>query len=84
MRTRDEIKAVLEAAFRAEFPTDTVDVSDGYNSNIHVVVVSRRFDQMADKEQTDLLWGIIDGTDLVEGEKALISLVLPSSPSLLK
>ena len=79
-RPRDEIKKVLEAAFRQEFPRDTVDISDGYQDNIHVLVVSRRFDDMSDAQQGDLMWGIIDGTDLNDAEKVLISLVLPLSP----
>jgi hypothetical protein len=84
MRTREEIKAVLESAIRAEFPNDTVDISDGYKDNIHVLVVSRRFDKMADEEQRDLLWGLIDQAGLDEGEKALISLALAVSPSMIK
>ena len=81
MRTREEIKAVLESAIRAEFPNDTVDISDGYKDNIHVLVVSRRFDKMTDEEQRDLLWGLIDQAGLDEGEKALISLAFPVSPA---
>ena len=84
MRTREEIKAVLESAIRAEFPNDTVDISDGYKDNIHVLVVSRRFDKMTDEEQRDLLWGLIDQAGLDEGEKALISLALAVSPSMIK
>ncbi|MBM4353707.1 MAG: hypothetical protein FJ109_07900 [Deltaproteobacteria bacterium] len=84
MRTRDQIKSVLEAAIRAEFPKDTVDISDGYKENIHVLVVSRRFDKMTDDEQRDLLWGLIDRAGLEEGEKALISLALAVSPSMIK
>ncbi len=38
MRPREEIKTVLESAIRAEFPNDTVDISDGYKDNIHVLV----------------------------------------------
>jgi hypothetical protein len=84
MRTRELIKSVLETAIRAEFPKDTVDISDGYKDNIHVLVVSRRFDKMTDDEQRDLLWGLIDRAGLDEGEKALISLALAVSPSMIK
>lgn len=84
MRDRSDIKRAIEQALRREFPTDTVDVSDGYRDNIHVVVVSRRFDTMADSDQVDLLWGLIEGAGLAEAEKALISLVMPASPSYLK
>ena len=85
LRDRTETKRILEKAFRSEFPTDTVDVSDGYESNIHILVVSRRFDKISsEREKQDLLWGIIDKTDLTDAEKQLISLVLPVSPALLK
>ena len=84
MRTRDEIKQVIEQALRKEFPTDTVDVSDGYKENIHVIVVSRRFDAMAERESTEYVWDLVSKSGLTEDEQALVSLVLPTSPSLLK
>jgi acid stress-induced BolA-like protein IbaG/YrbA len=84
MRPRDQIKQAIEQALRREFPTDTVDVSDGYKDNIHVLVVSRRFDPMEERTQQELLWSLIDGAGLAEDEKNLISLVMPTSPSLLK
>ena len=84
MRNKPEIKAILEQAFRAEFPNDTVDISDGYQNNIHVLVVSRRFDGMSEKDKQDALWQIIDGTDLTDAEKALISLIMPVSPAEVK
>jgi len=84
MRNRDQIKAVLDGAFRQEFPKDTVDLSDGYQNNIHVVVVSRRFDGMEEKAKQDLLWSVIDATDLTDAEKHLISLVHPVSPAEVK
>lgn len=36
MRTRTQIKAIIAERLRREFPTDTVDVSDGYQNNIPV------------------------------------------------
>lgn len=83
-RSRSDIKAVLESAFRMVFPSDTVDISDGYQHNIHVLVVSRRFDAMAEKDKQDALWQIIDGANLTEAEKATISLVMPVSPAEVK
>jgi hypothetical protein len=85
MRDRPKIKRILEDAFRKEFPNDTVDISDGYQNNIHILVVSRRFDAInAEKEKQDLLWEIIDKTNLNDAEKGLVSFVLPVSPALLK
>ena len=83
-RSRDEIKRVIEQAFRSQFPTDTADVSDGYRDNKDVMVVSRRFDGMSESDKQDLMWGIIDDTDLTQAEKVLISLVMPLSPSEVK
>ena len=83
-RPRAKLKSALEQALRQEFPHDTVDVSDGYQDNIHILVVSRRFDKMDEQQKQDLLWGVIDRIDLTEGEKALISLVMPLSPTEIK
>jgi acid stress-induced BolA-like protein IbaG/YrbA len=78
-RSRTQIKKILSEALRQEFPHDTVDVSDGYKENIHVVVVSRSFDEMGEREKQQVLWRVIDRTELTEEEKQLISLVYPVS-----
>ena len=83
-RSRNQVKQLLREAFRERFPHDTVDISDGYKENIHVVVVSREFDEMSDREKQELMWEIIDGTDLAEDEKTLVSLVYPVSPAEIK
>ncbi len=84
MRTREEIKKALELTFKQEFPTDTVDISDGYASNIHILVVSRRFDDMPDAIQRDMMWHLIGKAGLDESEKALISMTLALSPADIK
>jgi hypothetical protein len=84
VRSRNEVKRLVYEAFRKEFPEDTVDLSDGYKENIHVMVVSREFDRMREREKQDLMWKIIDSTDLSEDEKGLISLVFPVSPAEIK
>lgn len=83
-RSRDQVKRLIYQAFRKHFPEDTVDVSDGYKENIHVMVVSREFDRMREREKQDAMWKIIDQTDLSEDEKGLISLVFPVSPAEIK
>lgn len=83
-RSRSRIKQTIERAFRAEFPTDTVDISDGYRDNIHILIVSRRFDAMSEADKRDMMWTIIDETDLTDAEKSLISLVMPVSPAEIK
>ena len=83
-RSRDQVKQMLREAFRKRFPNDTVDISDGYKDNIHVMVVSREFDEMGEREKQELMWEIIDSTELAENEKTLISLVYPVSPAEIK
>jgi acid stress-induced BolA-like protein IbaG/YrbA len=78
------LKKKIEDILRKEFPGETVDVSDGYNDNIHVVVVSRKFDGMREKEKQELLWKPIDEGNLTDSEKVKISLILPYSPGDLK
>jgi len=83
-RNRDEVKRILATAYRKRFPNDTVDVSDGYGRNIHVLVVSRRFDDMDEQSKQDLMWEIVDETELTPHEKSLISLLMPVSPAAIK
>ena len=83
-RSQPDIKTILDKAFRNEFPKDTVDISDGYQKNIHVLIVSRRFDSMNEQEKTDCLCTIIDRTNLSDDEKRLISLTLALSPAEIK
>ena len=80
-RTREQVKQTLREAFREEFPEDTVDVSDGYADNIHVMVVSRRFDRLNERQKQDCLWTVVDRTNLTDAEKQLISLLYPVSPA---
>ena len=79
-----ELKTRIEAILRARFPGETVDVSDGHGENVHVIVVSRKFDGMREREKQDLLWSAIDQSTLTDGQKTLISMILPYSPADLK
>ena len=83
-RSREEIKADIEKALRVDFPHDTVDITDGYHDNIHVLVVSRRFDGKVNAYKDDWLWDIIKKSGLTEEEQKLISVVLPISPAEIK
>ena len=49
----------IERNLRPHFPHDTVDVSSGHHDNIHVVVVSRKFDNMSEKRKQEYLWELI-------------------------
>ena len=74
----------IEANLRRHFPRDTVDVSPGYHDNVHVLVVSRKFDRMSEKRKQDYLWELINSGDLTEEERTRISLILPLSPAEVK
>ena len=79
-----ELKKQIEDILRARFPSETVDVSDGHAENIHVIVVSRQFDGLREREKQDLLWSAIDQSALTDGQKTQISMILPYSPADLK
>ena len=79
-----QLKKKIENILGVQFPGETVDVSDGHGDNIHVIVVSRKFDGMREKEKQELLWGAIDKSNLSDAEKVKISLILPYSPGDLK
>jgi len=81
----EALKAKIRKLLRAEFPEDTVDVSNGYADNIHVIVVSNKFNELREREKQDMLWSIIiDKSDLSQAEKVKISMILPWSPQELK
>jgi len=52
---KKKVESVLKEGYFKD-PTDLVDVSDGPDGNIHVVVVSRKFDGRRMKEKHDLMW----------------------------
>lgn len=79
-----QLKTHIERILRGAFPSDTVDVSDGFQDNVHVVVVSRQFDGMREKEKQDMLWSLIESGGLTDVEKVKISMILPYSPGELK
>ena len=85
MPASSELKTKIENILHEKFPQrgETVDVSDGFGDNIHVIVVSRRFDHLREKEKQELLWGAID-SNLTDAEKVKISMILPYSPDDLK
>jgi len=75
---KDKVKQTFEKAIPRAF----VDISDGYRDNVHVVIVSRPFDGMTEREKDDYLWSIARPALLTEAER--ISLLLGYSPDQLK
>lgn len=79
------LKERIYEVLKNEFPTETVDVSDGYRNNIHIIVVSNKFDQYEDeKTKQEYLWAILEDAGLSEQELSNVSLLLPYSPKQLK
>jgi hypothetical protein len=78
--------AVLLSALRAQFPGEGnyVDVSDGYDDLIHVLVVSRIFDGMTEPARQDLVWEALEQAPLTRDQKRLVSLVVPLTPDQVK
>ncbi len=74
----------IRAAIKKEFPDDTVDVSPGYGDNVHVVIMSRKFDNMDEQQKQDYVWGLINSGGLTTEQKTRISLLLPLSPQEVK
>jgi len=58
-----------------------VDVSlSGISDNIHIIVVSRFFDDMKEKQKHDYIWDLIENSDLNREERLRISMVNVMSP----
>lgn len=73
---RERIKKSLERAIRIQFPRDTVDISDGYEDNIHILVTSRQFDNMSESHRHEIVGELIENANLTKREEGLISLVI--------
>jgi len=77
-----KIEEVLKKGYFAD-PKDLVDVSDGLDDNIHVVIVSRKFDGHRMKEKHDLIWSDLMN-QLKPEEWGRITLSIGVSPEELK
>ena len=75
---RQKIHDVLKRGYFKD-TDDLVDVSDGYEDNIHVVVVSRKFDGKRMKEKEDLIWSELT-QHLAPDEWGRVSLSVGVSP----
>ena len=78
----ESFKNKVSDIFRGAFPNGYVDVSEGYHHRLHVLVVSRDFDGLTEREKQARLWEVArhglkeDTTD--------ISLLIGYSPEELK
>jgi len=58
-----------------------VDVSlSGISDNIYIIVVSRFFDDMKEKQKHDYIWNIIENSNLSREERLRISMVTVMNP----
>jgi stress-induced morphogen len=82
VRLKHKIYDTLKKAY-FEDANDLVDVSDGPDDSIHLVIVSRKFDGRRMREKDDLIWSI-----LVKGlspeEWGKVSLSVGTSPEEIK
>lgn len=62
---------------------DLVDVSDGPEDSVHLVIVSRKFDGRRMKEKNDLIWSVLS-SQLQPEEWGKVSLSVGTSPDELK
>jgi acid stress-induced BolA-like protein IbaG/YrbA len=62
---------------------DLVDVSDGDEDNIHVVIVSRKFDRRRTREKEDVIWSELTNS-LAPEEWGKVSLSVGASPEEIK
>jgi len=82
IQLKQKIHDELKNAYFTD-PDDLVDVSDGPDDSIHVVIVSRKFDGRRIKEKNDLIWSVLT-QQLTAEEWGLISLSVGASPEEIK
>ena len=82
VQLKQKIHDSLKATYFID-PDDMVDVSDGPEDSIHLVVVSRKFDGRRMKEKNDLIWSILQDR-LAPEEWGKISLTIAVSPEDIK
>lgn len=82
---QDPLLVRIREILKPDFPHDTIDVSlSGVRDNVHVIVVSRVFDNLGERQKQEHLWGLLDKSNLSDDEKERISLILAYSPDDLK
>jgi acid stress-induced BolA-like protein IbaG/YrbA len=74
-------EALKQGYFSA--PDDAIDVSDGPEDSIHLVIFSRKFDKKSMKEKHDLIWAELM-QKLSADEWSKISLSIGTSPEEIK
>jgi len=81
-KLKKKIHDVLKGGYFSDL-TDFVDVSDGFDDLIHIVVISRKFDGRRMTEKEDLIWSELF-QNLSPGEWGKVSLSIGASPDEIK
>jgi stress-induced morphogen len=79
---KQKIQDVLKEKYFSA-PDDLVDVSDGPDDSVHLVIVSRKFDGRRIKEKNDLIWSLLTA-NLQPEEWGKVSLSIGTSPEEIK
>jgi stress-induced morphogen len=81
-----QLKEKIYDALKGDYfngPDDLVDVSDGPDDAVHVVIVSRKFDGRRVKERDEFIWSILV-KNLAPEEWGKVSLSIGASPEEIK
>jgi len=79
---KQKVRDVLKGGYFRD-ADDLVDISDGPDDSIHVVIVSRKFDGHRMKEKHDLIWSELS-QKLAPTEWSRVSLSIGVSPEEIK
>ena len=82
IQLKEKIRGVLKNGY-FNGADDLVDVSDGSDDNVHVVIVSRKFDGQRMKAKNKLIWSELVGL-LRPEEWGMVTLSIGASPEEIK
>ncbi len=49
----------VEKVLRVEFPNDTIDIAEGHMGRPHVKIVSKRFNNLSEREKQQIVWDLL-------------------------
>ena len=81
-----QLKQKIRDSLRGDYfrdAEDLVDVSDGPDDSIHIVIVSRKFDGRRMREKNDMIWSVLT-RKLSPEEWGKVSLSVGTSPEEIK
>jgi stress-induced morphogen len=71
----DTLARRVEEALRAQFPTDTIDLEEGYLGRVHIRIVSKQFNGKRERDKQAIVWAILK--EALGEDAQFVSLVLP-------